>query len=212
MSELARRDRAVRQHWAEPGSRHDRLVRIAKVALPIAAGVLVAFLAVAPFDRDGDISFILDKNQVENAPERMRVESARYSGADNQGRQFAITANQAVQQSSDVPIVDIRGMMARLSLAQGPVTIAADRARYNLDEQQVQVAGPVRMVGPDGYRLATQDLDINLKERKATGTGGVSGEMKLGRFEAGRLRADLGSGTIILDGGTRLKIVQGAVR
>lgn len=212
MSELANRDRAVRQHWAEPGSRHDRLVRIAKVALPIAAGVLVAFLAVAPFDRDGDISFILDKNQVENAPERMRVETARYSGTDNQGRQFAITANQAVQQSSDVPIVDIRGMMARLSLAEGPVTIAADRARYNLDEQQVQVAGPVRMVGPDGYRLATEDLDINLKERTATGTGGVVGEMKLGRFEAGRLRADLGSGTIILDGGTRLKIVQGAVR
>lgn len=212
MSELASRERAVRRHWAVPGSRHDRVVRIAKVGLPIAAGVLVAFLAVAPFDRDGDISFILDKKQVENAPERMRVEAARYSGADNQGRQFAITADRAIQRSSDIPIVDIRGMMARLSLVEGPVTIAADRARYNLDEQQVKVAGPVRMVGPEGYRLATQDLTIDLKERRATGSGGVSGEMKLGQFEAGRLRADLGSGTIVLDGGTRLKIVQGAIR
>jgi len=42
--------------------------------------------------------------------------------------------------------------------------------------------------------------------------GGVSGRMELGQFEAGRLRANLESRTIVLDGGTRLKIVQGAVR
>ena len=47
------------------------------------------------------------------------------------------------------------------------------------------------MVGPEGYRLAAQDLTIDLKERRATGSGGVSGEMKLGRFEAGRLRGNI---------------------
>jgi hypothetical protein len=36
--------------------------------------------------------------------------------------------------------------------------------------------------------------------------------MRLGQFQAGRLRADLGERTVNLDGGTRLKIVQGAVR
>jgi lipopolysaccharide export system protein LptC len=212
MSEAAARGREVRQQWAVPGSPHDRLIRIAKVALPASVGVLLAFLALAPLDERGDVSFILDKNKVENAPERMRVDVARYVGEDDQGRPFQITARSAVQRSSDVPVVDISGMLARLILPQGVVTLVANLARYNLDEQQVRVVGPLRVTGPDGYRLDTSDVTVDLKERSVTGSGGVSGEMRLGRFSAGRLRANLGERTVVLDQGARLKIVQGAVR
>jgi len=212
MSEAATRERAFKQDWAVPGSRHDRLVRLAKIALPSAVGVLIAFLALAPLDREGDVSFILDKNQVDNAPERMRVEEARYVGEDNKGQPFQIVAQRALQQTSDVPIVDIWGMMARLGLAQGPLSIAADKARYDLDEQKVLVQGPVRVSGPDGYRLATSNVFVDLKNRNLQSRGGVSGRMELGEFQAGRLSADLGERTVVLDGGARLKIVQGAVR
>ena len=212
MSEAAARGREVKQQWAVPGSNHDRLIRIAKVALPASVGVLIAFLALAPLEERGDVSFILDKNKVDNAPERMRVDVARYVGEDDQGRPFQITAKSAVQRSSDVPIVDISGMIARLMLPQGPVTMVANLARYNLDEQKVQVVGPIRVTGPDAYRLNTSDVTVDLKQRTVSGSGGVTGEMRLGRFSAGRLRADLGERTVTLDQGARLKIVQGAVR
>ena len=212
MSEAAVRGRETRQQWAVPGSKHDRLIRIAKVALPSAVGVLIAFLAMAPLEDRGDVSFILDKNKVDNAPERMRVDVARYVGEDKQGRPFAITARSAVQRSSDLPIVDISGMMARLLLPQGPAIIVANLARYNLDEQRVEVIGPVRITGPEGYRLDTSNVTVDLKERTVDGSGEVRGGMRLGQFSAGRLRADLGTRTIVLDQGARLKIVQGAVR
>jgi lipopolysaccharide export system protein LptC len=212
MSEAAERGREARQHWAVPGSQHDRVIRFAKIALPSAVGVLIAFLALAPLDKRSDVSFILDKNKVENAPERMRVDVARYTGEDEKGRPFLIVARSAIQRSSDLPIVDIQGMMARLSLAEGPVTLTANLAHYNLDQQQVNVVGPVRASGPEGYRLNTSDVTVDLKQRQVTGSGGVQGQMKLGQFSAGRLRADLADRTVILDGGARLKIVQGAVR
>lgn len=212
MSEAAVRDREIKQHWAVPGSQHDRVIRIAKMALPAAVGVLIAFLALAPLDDRGDVSFILDKNKVENAPERMRVDVARYVGKDDQGRPFQIVARSAVQRSSDLPVVDISGMLARLWLPQGPVTLVANLARYNLDEQKVRVVGPIRVTGPEGYRLDTSDVSVDLRQRSVTGSGGVSGQMRLGQFSAGRLRADLGQRTVTLDEGARLKIVQGAVR
>ncbi len=212
MSELASRERAVKQHWAVPGSGHDRIIRLAKIVLPIAVGALIALLALAPLDRSGDISFILDKNQVDNAPERMRVEQARYVGEDNRGQKFLIVAKRAVQRSSEEPIVDIWGMLARLGLAEGRVTIAANKARYNLDNQQVMVEGPIRVAGPEGERLATSDVHVDLKNRSVVSDGAVSGRIELGEFRAGRLRADLGQRTVVLDRGTRLKIVQGAVR
>ena len=205
-------ERVVKQRWAEPGSAHDRLVRWSKVALPAAVGVLVAVLALAPLSQKGDVSFILDKKKVDNAPERMRVEAARYIGTDDKGQRFTISANHAVQRSSDVPIVDIKGMFAQLALAQGPLSIAANQGRYDLDLQKVAISGPVRVVGPDGYRLETRDVTVDMKQRKLVSAGPVSGQMRLGQFQAGQLQADLGARTVVLSDGARLKIVQGAVR
>ena len=212
MSEAAIRGRAVKQRWAVPGSAHDRLVRWFKIALPMAVGVLIAVLAVAPLDRQGDVSFILDKKKVENASERMRVESARYTGTDNQGRQFTMVADSAVQRSSDTPLVELTGLLAQIGLSQGPLRIAAPRGRYNIDTQMVVIPGPVRVVGPDGYTLATRDVTVDLKQRRLESAGPVAGQMRLGQFEAGQLRADLGQRTVTLDGRARLKIVQGAIK
>ncbi len=212
MSEAATRERAIKQHWAVPGSTHDKIVRWTKIVLPSAVGVLIAVLAVAPLGKHSDVSFILDKKKVQTAQERMRVEVARYDGADNKGQRFQITANRAIQRSSNVPIVDISGMFAQLSLENGPLMIGANQARYDLDTQKVAVDGPVRVVGPDGYRLETRDVLVDLKQRNLRSAGPVAGQMRLGSFQAGQLHADLGERKVVLDGGARLKIVQGAVR
>ena len=212
MSEAAIRQHGAKRHWAEPGSRHDQLVRYAKIGLPIVAVLFMLILAIAPFDQRGDVSFILDKKEVDKAAERMRIETARYSGEDNKGNKFEITAQRAVQQSSDEPIVNIEGMRARLGLQQGPLLMAANQGRYDLDTHEVDVIGPVRVVGADGYRLETKDVTVDLKQRTMTSRGAASGAMRLGEFRAGQMSADLGERKVVLEGGVRLKITQGAVR
>jgi lipopolysaccharide export system protein LptC len=201
-----------KQGWAVPGGAHDRVVRLSKIILPSAVGILVAILALAPLGKKGDVSFILDKKKVENAHERMRVESAQYTGSDDKGEKFVILANNAVQPSSDVPIVNINGMHAQLNQPQGPLTIAANKGRYNLDTQKMAIDGPVQVKGGDGYNLATRDVTVDMKQRQLQSAGPVAGSMRLGQFQAGQLHADLGSRTVVLDGGARLKIEQGAVR
>ena len=212
MVDGATRQRASNRRWAQPGSAHDRLIKWIKIALPSAAGVLLAILALAPLDKKGDVSFILDKKKVQSAPERMRVEAAQYTGTDDKGQQFLMTAHQAIQRSSDNPLVDIRGMFARLNQANGPVLIAANQGRYNIDTQQVAIDGPVKVAGTDGFRLNTSNVHVDLKQRQLASQGPAEGAMRLGQFRANRIRADLGEHKVVLDGGARLKIVQGAVR
>jgi lipopolysaccharide export system protein LptC len=212
MADNGARIRVTKQRWAQPGSGHDKIVRLTKIALPSAVGVFIAILMLAPLDKNGDVSFILDKNKVDTAPERMRVESAQYVGTDDKGQQFTMVANRAVQPSSDTPLVDIRGMFARLNLQRGPVMIAANQGRYNIDTQKVAIVGPVKVVGSDGFKLNTTDVAVDLKQRQLASQGPAAGEMRLGQFKAGQIRADLGERKVILDGGARLKIVQGAVR
>ena len=204
--------RADKPRWAEPGSGHDRLVRLTKIVLPGAVGILIVILALAPLQKKGDVSFILDKKKVQSAPERMRVEAAHYTGTDEKGQRFVITADRAIQPSSDTPIVDINGMFAKIDQTKGPMVIAANRGRYNIDTQRVAIDGPVKVSGSDGFSLNTSNVIVDLSKQQLASQGAAEGGTSLGQFRANHIRADLTHHTVVLEGGARLKIVQGAVR
>jgi lipopolysaccharide export system protein LptC len=212
MSEAAVRERVRKQGWAAPGGLHDFLVRFLKLALPVVIGILLAFLAVAPLRKGQEISFLLDKNKVEVAKERMRVQSARYRGVDNLGRPFVINAESAVQVTSRDPIVDVLGMAAQIRLDSGPASLRAGKARYDMESETVNVVGPIVFTGADGYRLQTRDVAVDLNRRTMQSSGQVDGRMPLGRFSAQRMTASLPEQRVVLTGRARLHIVQGGLR
>ncbi len=212
MSEAADRSRDLRQRWAVPGSSHDRAIRLLRIALPMGIGALFAFMTIAPLTIVGEMSFLLDKNRVEVAKERLRVTEALYRGEDSRGRSFALRAGSAVQATSSEPVVRLSDLSASLSMTDGPALLRADRARYNMDEEKVAVDGPVTYQSADGYRLVTRDVNIDLTTRRLASQGPVEGRMPLGTFSAARLSADLPDRVVRLEGRARLHIVQGAAR
>ena len=212
MSEAADRSRDLRRSWALPGSSHDRVIRWTRVILPMAIGALVAFMSIAPLTIVGEMSFVLDKNKVEVAKERLRVTEALYRGEDSKGQSFALHAGSAVQATSKEPIVRLQDLSASLAMREGPALLRADRARYDMDKEMVAVEGPVTYQSADGYRLVTRDVDVDLNSRSLASQGPVEGKMPLGTFSGGRISADLPSRVVRLTGRTRLHIVQGAAR
>ena len=211
MSELAERERVVKRGWAAPGGFHDHLIRALKIAMPALIGVVLAFLAFAPLEEKQEVSFVLDKNKVEQAEERMRVQSAQYRGQDSLGRPFVLNARSALQETSADPVVEIQDMNAQIQLDSGPARLQALRARYNMESDQVDVIGPILFTAADGYRLSTRDVRVDLRQRTLASRGAVEGRMPLGRFSAGRLQVDLPNRRAVLSNRARLHIVQGAV-
>jgi len=212
MSELAEEERRVKRRWAIPGGSHDRVVKALKLALPALIGVILAFLFFAPLEDKQEVSFLLDKNKVETAPERLRVASAQYRGQDDQGRPFVLSARSALQETSANPVVEISDMNAQILLASGPARLNAGRARYNMDTDQVQVVGPIEFTAADGYRMGTRDVNVDLRGNSLASRGPVEGRMPLGTFRANQLQVNLRDRTVVLNGGARLHIVQGGVR
>ena len=212
MSELARRERLVKRRWAAPGGFHDKLVNVLKILLPAAIGIVLAYLALAPLEEKQEISFLLDKNKVDVAEERMRVEEARYRGRDSLGRPFVLRAQSAVQATSADPVVDLRGMEAAILLESGRARIEADRARYDMEQDKVDVLGPILFTAEDGYRLSTRDVIVDLRDRVLVSDGPVEGRMPLGRFSANQMRVSLPDRRVVLSGRARLHIVQGGLR
>lgn len=209
MSEIARQVRSERRRWARPGSAHDRVVQVAQVVLPMGIGVLAAFLVMAPLFMGGDVSFLLDKNKVEVAKERMRTTSASYRGADAKGQPFALTAGSAVQQSSAEPIVRLDDLAAGIQLSDGPARMKAERGRYDIEQERVMIDGPIEFNAADGYRMDTRDVTVDLKTRQMQSAGRVSGSTPMGNFSGDRMRADLEERNVRLEGNARLRIYPG---
>ncbi len=210
MSAAADHLRDDRRRWARPGSAHDALVRTMRLLLPAGVGAVMAWLLLAPFARgSSEIGFLLDKNRVEVAPQRLRVEAARYTGTDDDGRRFTLTAADAVQKSAADPVVRLTDMTAAMTLDDGPATLSAPDAAFDPGAETVRVNGPLRALAPDGYRLETRGVSVDLNARRIVGSGGVSGSLPVGVFSANRIEADLDTRVVRLTGNARLRINQG---
>jgi len=207
MSASARGVRSPRQQWARPGGRHDRLIRTSNWLIPASIGVLTAFLVMAPLTMAGDVSFVLDKNKVDVAKERMKLQSATYRGTDAKGQPFVLDAGSAVQKSSAEAVVRIQQMAAAIQLQDGPARLTAPTARYDMDAEKVRVDGPIAVRAPNNYSLDTSSADVDLKTRQLTSTAPVTGTVRQGNFSANSMSADLESRTVRLNGNARLRIV-----
>jgi lipopolysaccharide export system protein LptC len=212
MSTRAEQIRDKRRAFAAPGGSLDRAVRLMAVGLPALVGAIAAAMLIAPLSPRGEVSFLLDRNKVATAEDRLRLDSAMYRGLDSQGRPFSLSAGEAVQNSASTPVVQLRDLTARLLLPEGPAVLTAPGGRFYIDTRQVKVDGIVRFAAADGYTLAAQGVAVDLPGRRIVGTGRVQGEVPAGTFEADSLDADLDERTVALDGRARLRMVPNRMR
>jgi lipopolysaccharide export system protein LptC len=211
MSAQADLERTQRQRWAMPGGRHDRLIRALRVVLPSIIGVLLAILAFSPFTSTQELSFVLDKDEVDLSRERMRLVEALYRGEDSKGRPFSLRAGSAVQKTSAEPVLDMTALSARILLDDGPASILAQRGVYNLSKETMRVNGPLAVESP-GYNMVASNVELSLKDRSMQSFGPVSGRTKVGTFRAARLTGDLDTRVVRLEGGVQLRIDQNKVK
>ena len=204
--------RSRRQRFAAPGGSHDKLVRFLARFLPMGVGVVAALMIITPLSPRGEISFLLDRNDVAVIQERLRVDNALYRGQDAKGRPFSLTAGEAVQKSSVEGIVRLDDLVARLLMREGPARVEAPGGQYDIREDVVDVNGTMTMAAADGYRMRASGVSLDLKDKTLEGSGGVEGAVPAGTFRADRLDADLDQRTVTLTGNARLRMEPGKLR
>jgi lipopolysaccharide export system protein LptC len=204
------RDR--RRAFAAPGGSLDRMVRWLAVGLPALVGVIAALMIVTPLSPRGEVSFLLDRNRVSIAEDRLRVDNAVYRGADARGRPFSVSAGEAVQHSVEEPVVRMRELVARMLLQEGPAVLTADLGRYDYSTERVLVDSQVRLTAADGYRMTASGVAVDLADKTLVGSGGVEGATPAGTFSANSLRADLNARTVTLEGNARLRMIPGRMQ
>ena len=196
----------TRQRAALPGSSRDTVFGILKWLLPALALAVLATIIIWPLTKAQEFSFLLSKDKVGVAEERLRLDNAVYRGETARGEAFVISAAGAVQHSSAVPIVELKALTAKLQMKDGPATVTALSGRYFMDKDRLQINGPVTMQSANGYSLDSATIDIDLNTREVTTDAPVTGTLPIGTFRAGNLQADVQGRRMVLDGGVHLRI------
>jgi len=212
MTYAADRIRTRRQAFATPGSMLDRVLRVLSVTLPALIGVMAALMLITPLGPRGEVSFLLDRNKVAIAGDRLRVDNAMYRGSDSEGRPFSLLAGEAVQSSNSQPLVELRELAARIALSEGPAVLSADTGVYDIEDEELRIPGLLEFSAADGYRMAARNVLINLGTHIVTSDGRVTGAVPGGTFSADSIFADLDRRVIALDGNARMQMIPGELR
>ncbi|MEN9932667.1 MAG: export transporter periplasmic protein LptC [Pseudomonadota bacterium] len=179
-----------------------------KYLLPSAAFVLGMTILIWPLVGGQEFSFLLAKDQVAVASERLRVDRAEYRGKTAAGEAFAISAGSAIQRTSAEPVVEMTALAARLDGKDGPATVDAPSGRYFIDEDRLEVAGPVKLRSDGGYTLDAETVQIDLKRRTVKTDETVSGRLPMGNFRSDSMYGDLVGKRVSLIGNVHLRINQ----
>ena len=181
-----------------PRRRHGRLVRLARIALPLAAlglaGLIFAWSRIDPIIERIHIS---DTQQAPEEIETVTLENARFAGVDAQNRTFNITAVRAVQSGDDSNHIDLKQPRADIVLSSGAkVALQSEAGGLQRDTKILELVGAVTLTQDQDYEFHTTKARIDLGERTAAGDAPVDGRGPQGEIHA--------EGFDILDGGARV--------
>jgi lipopolysaccharide export system protein LptC len=200
-------ERSIRKQARPVGGSYDRIVSILKWVLPISSFLLFVTLVSLPFLNKREVSFLLSRDSIEKTPEVLRMERPSYRGLDSKGRPFVLTAERAIQKSSEDAVVELQKLTANISTTGGDAKLSSELGAFDLKKEQLRISGGISVSRADGYAFQTKSAVLDLSSRMAWGVDGVSGDAPLGMFRAQKFQVNVETGNVTFSGGTKLRIV-----
>lgn len=187
-----------------------RLVRRLRIALPVLALVLVAAFFFNTRSQQSDDAFLDDFKTITATAEELRMASPRFSGIDNRGRPFEITANAAIQNPGVKDVVQLEQPKAVQGEADETNTVTAHSGVYRSEEKILELKDEVTLrhdVGADTYVFRSPAAIVSIDEEIVTSDSGIGGEGPNGQaLQADRMKAYNAEGRVVLEGNVRMRL------
>jgi lipopolysaccharide export system protein LptC len=171
---------------AESVAQYSRFVSIMKIALPVAAGILLLIVIVLPQLRQDDERFRLGSDMVGgDHTDALSMTNARYFGTDDKGQPYSVAAEGVRQRTNDDKAVDLVTPKANISLNGGKnMSAAASAGVYDRDNHKLDLSGDVTVQQDQDNKLVTTEATVMLKDGTASGRAPVTGEGAFGKLQA----------------------------
>jgi lipopolysaccharide export system protein LptC len=188
-------------------ARHSRLVAWAKIALPLAALVLLSTMFL--FSKGGSNTQDIPFADIEDIARDQRIMEPYFAGVSADGTEFAISAQNAAPEPGNLNVLTIETIRATLETTSGTeVLIRAGHGQLDTDARQAQLAGLARLETSNGYQMETTGLMTDLATGRVESLGPLEVHAPYGQLTAGRLILETPEGAtgqqMVFNDGVRL--------
>jgi lipopolysaccharide export system protein LptC len=181
--------------------RYTRFVTLMKRALPIAALVLLAAVAIYVFQPRQQDRMAMTFERVGEVANDLAMIKPRLSGSDAQGNPFVVTADRAVQESRNSRRARLENVDADMTLDKERwLNATATNGLFDADARTLVLDGGISVFSDNGYELHTKSAHFDLKKGFVHGEQKVTGQGPLGTMSADKFEVDKATQQIRLRG------------
>ena len=147
-------------------AQYSRFVQIMKIALPVAAGILLIVVIGLPLIREQEDRFRIAPGADKNGTGKsLSMTNARYYGTDDKGQPYSLTA-QNVRGGTGDKIIELTLPKAEITLNRRHLACRPppNSGVYDRDKQMLDLHGDVALFQYEGNELHTSSAHITLKD------------------------------------------------
>ncbi|MDE1152853.1 MAG: LPS export ABC transporter periplasmic protein LptC [Micavibrio sp.] len=150
------------------GGGYTWFVRITKIALPLAAVVIIGLIIYHMSAPRQALQLADIPVQEKTTPGQSELISARYEGTDDAGRKYVVTADKAVRDMTTLQAVRMTNPKGEIALdANGWLKVAAKDGLYDNGAGALQLTNGVKITHSSGYEMSLQNVDIDMQNQHA---------------------------------------------
>ncbi len=165
--------------------RHTKLVRLAKIALPlIAIGLFVSLFVYSKTNeiRDG---LIFADEELRELASKAQITNPEFSGVTSAGDAFSVSATVARPDAPKPGRIDLENPRTTINFASGiDLDASAASGSLNIKTNIAELRDHVSLKTSNGYRAAAGAIVMNFRTGNVDGTGFVLAEGPIGKIEA----------------------------
>ena len=175
-----------REQVALQVNQYSRFVSIMKIALPVAAALLLLVVIGVPLVREHQDRIKVPAVGGKDANGRsLSMTKARYSGTDDKGQPYSVTAESVRQGAASDKTIELNQPKAEITTTTGnAMSASANAGTYDRDKQEIELNGDVALYQHEGNELHTSQAHITLKDGGAHGNAKITGKGSFGTLEA----------------------------
>lgn len=193
------------------GAGYSSFVRIAKLALPLFAlviiGIVMSDLSETPVQQQ--IAALPREEQT--APGESELVKAQYEGVDAEGQKYTLTADRATRKDGEPDAATLEEPRADITLRDGTwLAVHAKRGFFDNKTATLDLSGNVTVFHDAGYELVTENMRVLLGEKKVTALTPVRGQGPLGEIRARNMSVLEGGMKVVFGGPATLTLRLGS--
>jgi lipopolysaccharide export system protein LptC len=199
------RERAFRA-----ATRHSRLVRFFRGAIPVSLVVILAIVLAAIYFQPLRMlsNLPVDPGRLVISGTKITMEAPRLGGFTRDGRPYELTARAAAQDLANPGVLELKDVRAHVKMRDDAVVdLNAATGLYDTKGDKMELKTDVVVSSSAGYSAHLKDASIDIKTNRIVSKSPVEVTLTNGTISANQMEVSEGGDTIRFNGDVQVNLV-----